>query len=83
MARNLKQDQSEVAHIAPLLPEKFEYLWRQTKYGPTNPELVKRMEQGMPCEVVTIGKNGTRWIRFDDGYEAAVLYRSIGRLIWR
>lgn len=59
--------------------EKFAYLWRNTKYGPTHPEIVKRMDKNMPCECLLIGNNGTRWIRFSDGYEAAVLFRSIGK----
>lgn len=47
-----------------------QFRWRRTSYGPLNPPLQNRF--GELCRVVTTGRNGNRWIVFQDGYQAVV-----------
>lgn len=53
----------------------MKFVWKNTRYGPINPELVKRSH--LDVEVILTARNGTRWIRFSDGYEAAVMFYSV------
>jgi hypothetical protein len=53
----------------------YRFIWKNTKYGPINPDLVKRSH--LPVEVILTARNGTRLIRFEDGYEAAVMFYSV------
>jgi hypothetical protein len=53
----------------------YKFVWKNTRYGPINPELVSRMNQR--CMVILTASNGTRLIRFEDGFEAAVMFYSV------
>ena len=54
------------------------FRWRKTQYGPLNPSLEGRF--GELCQVITTGRNGSRWIRFEDGYEAVVPQYAVRRV---
>lgn len=56
----------------------YKFVWKKTKYGPINPEILKRIDQ--TCSVILTARNGTRWIRFQDGYEAAVMFYSVRQI---
>lgn len=55
----------------------MKFLWRNTRYGPISQEIIDRIE--LDVEVILTARNGTRLIRFSDGYEAAVMFYSVGK----
>lgn len=48
----------------------YTFRWRTTRYGPLADPLQGRY--GDVCELLATGRNGNRWIRFRDGFEAVV-----------
>lgn len=55
------------------------FVWRQTRYGPINPDILERADD-LKCRVILTAPNGTRLIEFEDGFEAAVMFYSVQKV---